>query len=295
MNRKTVLFLVFSILLFFICISLFFTTYFSQKNNNNDIYYNNIIVDVVMSSVSENGANLLIEDKNLSDIEDLDGYSEYDWKKKYKVQKKMPNGWEDLDIIAPIYKISYDEEISKINILYHTLIKIDWTKLYGKLPKGTYRIVQYASNSKKEFYSNPFELPKKEIEVPPMENEEFIERHNNVTIDVLLNSITSTGVKLFIQDKNGVGNNYHKYYWDYDYYDIQVKKDNEWELVETKSLEYERVVMGVGTSGDFVTLQLDFTKFYNPLPNGTYRIKIGEETSTSAFYSNEFKIKDIYQ
>lgn len=298
MNKKTIISIIIAFIIFLVCTSIVVFIYFFNKNSDIIIpieegRYNNVTVDVIMSTVSPTGASILIEDGNEST---WNPYWEYVWAIKYKIQKKVFNKWKDVKIQVPEEQITYNEDIEKLIYTYDRIITIDWKKLYGELPRGTYRIVQYTADTDEAFYSNEFTLPTSEREIPDEIPEEERERYSNATIDVLLNSVTPTSAKMVFTDKNGEINNYKKYFWDLGDrdldYELQKKKNNKWEKVEiTRKGQIIGDLLGYDRCVAPLTKGVGFEYLYGKLSEGTYRI-VKKADDDIKFYSNEFIIKN---
>lgn len=193
MSKKNIKLLIFAIMFFCITIVIYVNLLKVDKHNkidkcteneNQRIYIEGTTVDVLMSTVSSKSASVLIQERN-----------EFaNWEHKYKLQRKVSNSWRDLEIISQLEEIYYNMEVYQFQYDPISIFEIDWSNIYGNLTDGIYRIVQY-DDTNKEFYSNEFEIPKENVDKPKLENEEYIERYNNVTIDALINTATPTGIR----------------------------------------------------------------------------------------------------
>lgn len=295
--------LVISIITFVVCISIIGFIYFKNTENSekDEIYSkdvsetgegNHVTVDVIMSTLKPTGARILVENHT---FESSSKYIEYDWAKKYKLQKKNDNKWEDLEI-KNTEEIIYNNVKNTIPYKNFYVLDVDWSNLYGTLSNGTYRFIQYTSNTNDEFYSNEFTLPKKEVEIPADISPEYRERYTNVTLDVLLGTVTSKGATVLVTDKNGKGNNYREMGFS-DAFELQKKEGNKWkDLKITAEFEfgggpiYSLAPNVPDPAFGFATFQTDFTYLYDELKPGTYRVIKGGELSENRFYSNEFTI-----
>lgn len=90
----------------------------------------NINIEVIKNSVSTSGAAILITDNN---------ENKYPWKEDYILQIKENNSWKDLKTIANTDFNEVDYVLNENNQIEQ---KIDWSKSYGMLSKGTYRIIK---------------------------------------------------------------------------------------------------------------------------------------------------------
>lgn len=108
-----------------------------------------VTIKIVEDTITPEGLTILITDKN----ENTYGYGE-----AYGIQVKKDNEWKDLESlpgtvwILLAYNPNEDGELSQ---------KLDFTRIYGTLQKGTYRIVKTISDSdtgEVDVYSNEFEI-----------------------------------------------------------------------------------------------------------------------------------------
>lgn len=97
---------------------------------------------------------ILITDKNGID----NNYRAYSWGVNYKIQYKKNNKWGYLDTIIPKEEIFWNA-IAMSGEPNNGLIPqyIDFSKLYGQLKDGTYRIVKSGGGGY-NFYSNEFQI-----------------------------------------------------------------------------------------------------------------------------------------
>lgn len=109
---------------------------------------NNVTIEVCEDSITNYSINLLITDKN----ED-----KYSWISYYIIQKKDNDNWNNLELIKEMRATEMSLGLDENGIL---LQKINWSKYYGELSSGIYRIVKpiYDLNIGEyiNFYSNEF-------------------------------------------------------------------------------------------------------------------------------------------
>jgi len=118
----------------------------------NEIEYNrdakNVTIEVIQDTITNKSVEILITDNN----EDYFG-----WGVDFKVQKKIDGEWKDLKFkskdvswIAIAYVPNEDNQIKQ---------KIDIEEYYGKLKKGTYRVVKSVYDKGYIYiYSDEFEI-----------------------------------------------------------------------------------------------------------------------------------------
>ena len=106
-----------------------------------------VTIAVLTDTVTPTGATIVVTDKN----EDF-----YGWGKSYKVQQKVNNEWKDL---KPRTEMVFEEIAYSLDKHGQFTQNIDWTRFYGELEKGTYRIVKDTYDKGYiYFYSNEFEI-----------------------------------------------------------------------------------------------------------------------------------------
>ena len=116
-----------------------------------EIIYNrnqeNVVVEVLMDTVTRNGVTIVITDKN---------ENPYGWGKSYKLQQKIADEWYD---VAPQSEMIFEEIAYILDENGQLKQDIDWTRFYGELGNGTFRIVKDTyDNGYIYFYSNEFEI-----------------------------------------------------------------------------------------------------------------------------------------
>ena len=121
----------------------------------------------------------------------------------------------------------------------------------------------------------------------PVDTLKFNRTKENVTIEILQDTITKEGVKILITDKNK-----DHYGWGEDFR-VQEKVNGEWIDLEYISDNLTWIDIAYGLNADNqLTQKLDIEKYYGKLSNGTYRIvKSVYDNGYIDIYSNEFEIK----
>ena len=106
-----------------------------------------VTIEVLSDSVSQNGLTIVITDKN---------EHPYGWGKSYKIQQKSGDEWKDL---IPITEMYFEEIAYVLDENGQYKQNIDWSKFYGELEKGIYRVVKDTyDKGYVYFYSNEFEI-----------------------------------------------------------------------------------------------------------------------------------------
>lgn len=116
-----------------------------------------------------------------------------------------------------------------------------------------------------------------------LEDNGITTNYENVKIEVVEDSISSTGVTILITDPNSYG-------WGEDY-EIETKKDNEWEIVEPNKRVIVNAIAHCPDENNQLELNIDWDYYYGKLENGIYRIVKSMYDGTK-LYSNEFEISE---
>lgn len=108
----------------------------------------NVNIEVIKNSVTSSGATILITDKN---------ENKYPWKEDYILQMKENDTWKDVKTIANTDFNKVDYVLNENNQIEQ---KINWSRSYGILSKGTYRILKPVDTILEYvlFDSNEFEI-----------------------------------------------------------------------------------------------------------------------------------------
>ena len=121
----------------------------------------------------------------------------------------------------------------------------------------------------------------------PTDNEEFNRKTENVTIEVLSNTVSNTFVEILITD-----NNSDKYGWGVEFR-VQEKVNGKWKDLKYISSNLTWIDIAYELNEDNqLTQKLDIEKYYGKLNSGIYRIvKPVYDNGYIDIYSNEFEIK----
>ncbi len=121
----------------------------------------------------------------------------------------------------------------------------------------------------------------------PADNVEFNRNPENVTIEILSNTISNTSVEILITD-----NNVDQYGWGVEFR-VQEKVDDEWKDLDYISNDLFWIDIAYELNEDNqLTQKLDIEKYYGELNNGIYRIvKPVYDGKYIDIYSNEFEIE----
>lgn len=117
---------------------------------------------------------------------------------------------------------------------------------------------------------------------------------SEVIVEIKKDSISNVGVSILITDKSA-----DRYDWGSEYY-LQVKKDDEWEKVESISSgnDPNNIFISFWYSLDEnhqISQSFNWSTWYGELPSGIYRVEKPANDNTIHekvyFYSDEFEIK----
>jgi hypothetical protein len=113
---------------------------------NEDAYFdeNGVEIEVLEDSISNSGCTIKIT--NI-------GGNPGEWGSKYIIEKYDNNEW---ITVNPINMPIFDETLYYSDKSYYTT-QINWSKFYGELDEGIYRIGKYDKNSKC-YYSESFNI-----------------------------------------------------------------------------------------------------------------------------------------
>ena len=122
----------------------------------------------------------------------------------------------------------------------------------------------------------------------PADSIEYNRDVNNVTIEVIEDTITNTTVEILITD-----NNEDPYGWGVEF-KVQEKLNGKWEDLEYISDDVSWIAIAyLLDGGNQLTLKINIEEYYGKLDNGIYRIvKPVYDNGYVDIYSNEFEIKN---
>ena len=142
------------------------------------------------------------------------------------------------------------------------------------------------SNSTKQYISEEGDIPNKnDIEIPT-DNLETNSNKENVTIEVLQDTITKETAEIIITD-----NNEEQYGWGVDFR-VQKKVNRKWEELERTGDDLLSIEIAYEfDENNQIHTKVNYGKYYGTLEKGTYRIvKTVYDNGYIDFYSNEFDI-----
>ena len=107
----------------------------------------NVKIEILKDTITNISVEILITDNNEPD---------YGWGKSYRIQRRQNGIWED---VKPIKELAFEEIAYNLDENNQLKQKINWTKFYGELEKGIYRIVKPVyDNEYIDLYSDEFEI-----------------------------------------------------------------------------------------------------------------------------------------
>lgn len=108
----------------------------------------NVTIEIVPNTVCDTSVQILITDNN----ED-----KYGWGENFSIQEKVNGEWKNLNYISD--EIIWNALAYVPNDNNQLILKINIERYYGKLDKGTYRVVKTVyDNGDVDIYSNEFEI-----------------------------------------------------------------------------------------------------------------------------------------
>lgn len=159
----------------------------------------------------------------------------------------------------------------------------------GVKVKGNYSESEFKGNdgnNTSAYIPDGMEIASKDDVGTKTEEITFNRDKEKVTIEVLTDTVTSTGATIIVTDKNET-----PYGWGKSYR-LQQKVEGEWkDLISKTELVFEEIAYSLDEHGQF-RQNIDWTRFYGELEKGIYRIvKDTYYKGYIDFYSNEFEIK----
>lgn len=134
----------------------------TEVSNQNYMYITNEVKRKDIITQNSIGVNLevvenSITDTNLTIIITDNSDKKYGWGASFRIQKLTDNVWEDLNPIRDLTFVAIGYNLDENNQIAQD---IDFSKYYGKLGAGRYRLVKsvYDNEEYIDFYSNDFEI-----------------------------------------------------------------------------------------------------------------------------------------
>lgn len=119
-----------------------------NEDEKSTIDVEKVTLNVKKNTVSSYGATVVITDTNEPSL---------CWGQQYRIQEKKNAKWEFIKTNTD--NIIFESMAYILDENHQYSQKIDWSKHYGKLSKGTYRIVKDVyNNGYMSFYSNEFTI-----------------------------------------------------------------------------------------------------------------------------------------
>lgn len=146
---------------------------------------------------------------------------------------------------------------------------------------------KYSSNTTIPYIPDGMDISDGEEDKIPVNEKEYNREPNNVTIEVLKDTITNKSLEILITD-----NNQDHYGWGVDF-KIQKNFNEKWQDLEYVSDNLSWIEIAYELNKDNQLKQnLDIEKYYGQLNKGTYRVvKSVYDKGYIDIYSNEFEIK----
>lgn len=123
--------------------------------------FNNVSYDVLVDVVDIEGVSMEIVENSLTNrsvvvnIEDLNK-EKYVYSEEFLIEKKENDKWVEVKKINDDY--GFNEKGYLVDENNTLEMKQDWSKIYGNLDKGEYRLVKYVFDEGKKYFSVEFEI-----------------------------------------------------------------------------------------------------------------------------------------
>ena len=114
--------------------------------DNNEYTLKNIIMKIKDNTLTKSGATIIITDNNKV---------KYTYEEYYKLEKRIDHIWYELE---PRGDAVFDEMGYLVDDNNELEMNIDWSKTYGNLTSGKYRIVKRIYDGEYKYFSVEFDL-----------------------------------------------------------------------------------------------------------------------------------------
>lgn len=132
--------------------------------------------------------------------------------------------------------------------------------------------------------------------VEDAEKRSVSERYDNVTLDIIMSTVTTKGVSLFMTDRNDDDFCPYYPYQLKNEYKIQKKFFDKWKdvkLLDNEEIFYRENIYNCSANSKYNRIiDIDWSNIYGELKNGTYRIVQYAVDDNEEFFSNEFSLPD---
>lgn len=114
--------------------------------DNNEYTLKNVTMNIKENTLTKSGATIIITDNNKV---------KYTYEEYYKLEKRIDHIWYELE---PRGDAVFDEMGYLVDDNNELEMNIDWSKTYGNLTSGKYRIVKRIYDGEYKYFSVEFDL-----------------------------------------------------------------------------------------------------------------------------------------
>lgn len=114
--------------------------------DNNEYTLKNVIMKLKENTLTKSGATIIIKDNNKV---------KYTYEEYYKLEKRIDHIWYEL---KPSGDVLFNEMGYLVDDNNELEINIDWSKTYGNLTSGKYRIIKRIYDGEYKYFSVEFDL-----------------------------------------------------------------------------------------------------------------------------------------
>ncbi len=114
--------------------------------DNNEYTLKNVTMNVKENTLTKSGATIIITDDNKI---------KYTYEEYYKLEKRIDHIWYEL---KPRGDVLFDEMGYLVDDNNELEMNIDWSKTYGNLTSGKYRIIKRIYDGEYKYFSVEFDL-----------------------------------------------------------------------------------------------------------------------------------------
>ena len=114
--------------------------------DNNEYTLKNVTMNIKENTLTKGGATIIITDNNKI---------KYTYEEYYKLEKRIDHIWYEL---KPRGDVLFDEMGYLVDDNNELEMNIDWSKTYGNLTSGKYRIIKRIYDGEHKYFSVEFDL-----------------------------------------------------------------------------------------------------------------------------------------
>lgn len=114
--------------------------------DNNEYTLKNVTMNIKENTLTKGGATIIITDNNKV---------KYTYEEYYKLEKRIDHVWYEL---KPNSDVLFDEMGYLVDDNNELEMNIDWSKTYGNLTSGKYRIIKRIYDGEYKYFSVEFDL-----------------------------------------------------------------------------------------------------------------------------------------